>query len=113
MKQEIANKCIELLVELDKIVGNNITAKSLVLELGYLIKQDGETNRDRGHRALQNDDANKLYQENQQLICDNLRLKDMLASKIPAIENALERIVSGYEAISSSMLEIREIQKTL
>lgn len=114
MRKEIANRCIELLIELDKKVGINVDAKSLILELGYLIKQDGETNRNRGHYiALENDDPNKLYQENQQLICDNLRLKDMLASKIPAIEKSLNNIVNGYEAITSKIIEIREIQKTL
>lgn len=111
MTKELSNKCIELLVELNKAVGHNITAKSLVLELGYIIKQDIDT--DKNREEMLNGNAEKLYKENQQLICDNLRLKDILSSKIPAIENAFNSIGDRYDSINSMMVEIREFQKTL
>lgn len=109
------NRCIDMLSELNA-TANNKRDKSLILELGYIIKQEldlvrawenshNEQTRKRDGESI---DINKLLEDNAQLYKENEtllknlnKLKGMIESKIPSIQEDLTAISRKFDLLNS------------
>lgn len=109
------SRCINILSELNANA-NNKRDKSLILELGYIIKQEldlvkawesshNEQTRRRGGEPI---DINKLLEDNAQLYKENEtllknldKLKGMIESKIPSIQENLTVISRKFDLLNS------------
>lgn len=108
------NRCIEILSELNANTTNR-REKALILELGYIIKQEldlvnaWESNHDKqinNHRGKPIDinklleDNAQLYKENETLLKNLNKMKGMIESKIPAIQEELSVINGNFNALN-------------
>jgi hypothetical protein len=109
------NRCIDILSELNANA-NNKRDKSLILELGYIIKQEldlvkawesshnGQRLRCGGApidiEKLLEDNA-QLYKENETLLKNLNKLKGMIESKIPAIQEDLTVINRKFDLLNN------------
>ena len=109
------SRCIDILSELNANA-NNKRDKSLILELGYIIKQEldlvkawesshNEQTRRRGGEPI---DINKLLEDNTQLFKENEKLlkslakmKEIIDSKIPAIQEDLSVINGKFDMLNN------------
>ena len=109
------NRCIDILSELNANASNSLD-KALILELGYIIKQEldlveawenshNEQTRRRGGEPI---DINKLLEDNVQLykekktLLKNLdKLKTIIDSKIPSIQKDLTVISRKFDLLNN------------
>jgi hypothetical protein len=109
------NRCIDILSELNA----NTTSsrdKKLILELGYIIKQEldlvkaweSSHNEQRIRRGGEPIDINKLLEDNAQLYKENEtllknlnKLKGIIESKIPAIQEDLTVINRKFDLLNN------------
>ena len=109
MNSKQINRCIDLLSMLNAKIGGDKEMKAILLELGYIIKQESNDNKNRGL----NTEEEQLHKENQQLIFDNMKLNEMVNSKIPNVEYMLNTIISRYRELDALMQRVIETQNTL
>lgn len=109
------NRCIDILSELNANASNSLD-KALILELGYIIKQEldlveawenshNEQTRRRGGEPI---DINKLLEDNVQLYKENEtllknldKLKTIIDSKIPSIQEDLTVISRKFDLLNN------------
>ena len=109
------NRCIDILSELNANASNSLD-KALILELGYIIKQEldlveawenshNEQTRRRGGEPI---DINKLLEDNVQLYKENEtllknldKLKTIIDSKIPSIQKDLTVISRKFDLLNN------------
>lgn len=109
------NRCIDILSELNANASNSLD-KALILELGYIIKQEldlveawenshNEQTRRRGGEPI---DINKLLEDNVQLYKENEtllknldKLKAIIDSKIPSIQEDLTVISRKFDLLNN------------
>lgn len=109
------NRCIDILSELNANASNSLD-KALILELGYIIKQEldlveawenshNEQTRRRGGEPI---DINKLLEDNVQLYKENEtllknldKLKTIIDSKIPSIQEDLTTISRKFDLLNN------------
>lgn len=109
------NRCIDILSELNANASNSLD-KALILELGYIIKQEldlveawenshNEQTRRRGGGPI---DINKLLEDNVQLYKENEtllknldKLKTIIDSKIPSIQEDLTTISRKFDLLNN------------
>lgn len=109
------NRCIDILSELNANASNSLD-KALILELGYIIKQEldlveawenshNEQTRRRGGKPI---DINKLLEDNVQLYKENEtllknldKLKTIIDSKIPSIQEDLTTISRKFDLLNN------------
>lgn len=99
------NRCIDILAELN--AGADTRTKRLILEVGYILKQELETvnawdasqlsDRERGRQA--NIDVKKLLEDNTQLFNENkklyeanLKLKEVIDQRIPNVTQLVNTV---------------------
>lgn len=109
--------CIDNLAEINACLGSgNVALKRLVLEVGYILKQELDTvsawNAQVKHDRLKgyNVDVKKLMEDNTQLFNENkklyelnLKLKEVIDQRIPKVENAVNTINEKCEAFSTAL----------
>lgn len=97
-------RCIDNLAELNARADSS--SKRLILEIGYILKQELETveawndqfkdNRKRGYRDIDVkkllEDNTQLFNENKQLHDLNLKLKEVIDQRIPNVERGMRDI---------------------
>lgn len=110
--------CIDILAELN--VNANHNEKKLLLEVGYILKQELEIvnewdkqfvgdNRMRGHQIDVKkliEDNTQLFRENQQLHEINMKLKNLIDRKIPQVEYCVRSVndkITNFTNILSKM----------
>lgn len=109
------NRCIDILSELNANASNSLD-KALILELGYIIKQEldlveawenshNDQTRRRGGEPI---DINKLLEDNVQLYKENEtllknldKLKTIIDSKIPSIQEDLTVISRKFDLLNN------------
>lgn len=109
------SRCIDILSELNANVSNK-RDKTLILELGYIIKQEldlvkaweSSHNEQRMRRGGEPIDINKLLEDNAQLYKENetllknlAKMKGIVESKIPSIQEELVVIEGQFNALNS------------
>lgn len=109
------NRCIDILSELNANASNNLD-KALILELGYIIKQEldlvkawenshnGQTRRRGGEPIDINkllEDNVQLYKENETLLKNLDKLKTIIDSKIPSIQEDLTVISRKFDLLNN------------
>ena len=107
--------CIDNLAEINACLGRgNSALKRLVLEVGYILKQELDTvrawdaqfkeDRFKGHnidvKKLMEDNT-QLFNENKQLHELNLKLKEAIDQRIPKVENAVQAINEKVETFTT------------
>ena len=107
--------CIDNLAEINACIGNgNSAIKRLILEVGYILKQELDTvsawdaqfkgDKFKGHgidvKKLMEDNT-QLFNENQKLHQINLQLKEVIDQKIPKVENAIQTINQKVETFTT------------
>lgn len=107
--------CIDNLAEINACLGSgNSALKRLVLEVGYILKQELDTvsvwdaqfkgDKFKGHnidvKKLMEDNT-QLFNENQRLQAANLKLKEVIDQKIPRVENAIQHINEKVETFTT------------
>jgi hypothetical protein len=107
--------CIDNLAEINACLGSgNAALKRLVLEVGYILKQELDTvsawdaqfkgDRFKGHnidvKKLMEDNT-QLFNENKQLHELNLKLKEVIDQRIPKVENAVNTINEKFDTFST------------
>ena len=112
------NKCIDNLAEINGLIGGDSNIRRLLLEVGYILKQELEvvsswntqfnnTNKLRGYGNVDVkkliEDNTQLFNENRQLLDANFKLKAIIDSKIPEIEHKTNIITNGIKSISKSV----------
>ena len=112
------NKCIDNLAEINSLVGEDSNIRRLLLEVGYILKQELEVvsswnaqfNAANKLRGFCNVDVKKLiedntqlFNENRQLLDANFKLKEIIDSKIPYIEEKTNIITNGINHLSKSL----------
>jgi hypothetical protein len=112
------NKCIDNLAEINGLIGGDSNIRRLLLEVGYILKQELEvvsswntqfnnTNKLRGYGNVDVkkliEDNTQLFNENRQLLDANLKLKAIIDSKIPYIEEKTNIITNGINHLSKSL----------
>ena len=107
--------CIDNLAEVNAYVGSgNPTLKRLILEVGYILKQELDTVRAwdaqfkedkfKGHNIDVKkliEDNTQLFKENQKLHEINLKLKEVIDQRIPRVENAVNTINEKFDTFST------------
>lgn len=108
------SRCIDILSELNANVSNK-RDKTLILELGYIIKQEldlvkaweSSHNEQRMRRGGEPIDINKLLEDNAQLYKENEtllknleKMKGIVESKIPSIQEELVVIEGQFNALN-------------
>lgn len=108
------SRCIDILSELNANVSNK-RDKTLILELGYIIKQEldlvkaweSSHNEQRMRRGGEPIDINKLLEDNAQLYKENdnllknlAKMKGIVESKIPSIQEELVVIEGQFNALN-------------
>ena len=108
------SRCIDILSELNANVSNK-RDKTLILELGYIIKQEldlvkaweSSHNEQRMRRGGEPIDINKLlednaqlYKENENLLKNLEKMKGIVESKIPSIQEELVVIEGQFNALN-------------
>lgn len=109
------NRCIDILSELNANASNSLD-KALILELGYIIKQEldlveawenshnGQTRRRGGEPIDINkllEDNVQLYKENETLLKNLDKLKTIIDSKIPSIQEDLTVISRKFDLLNN------------
>lgn len=115
------NRGIDILATLNAKIKDN-ESKTLLLELGYILKQEllfvqkwdeqQSSNRNRGT----NIDLKKLLEDNTQLFNENRvlvesvnKMKQFIESKIPTIEDKIERILRETNSITNKIDNLETI----
>ena len=107
--------CIDNLAEINACLGSgNAALKRLVLEVGYILKQELDTvsawnaqfrgDRFKGHNVdVQKlmEDNTQLFNENKQLHELNLKLQEVIDRRIPKVENAVNTINEKFDTFST------------
>ena len=108
------SRCIDILSELNANVSSK-RDKTLILELGYIIKQEldlvkaweSSHNEQRMRRGGEPIDINKLlednaqlYKENENLLKNLEKMKDIVESKIPSIQEELVVIEGQFNTLN-------------
>ena len=111
------NRCIDILSELNANTSSK-RDKSLILELGYIIKQEldlvkaweSSHNEQITRRGKEPIDINKLLEDNTQLFKENEKLlkslakmKEIIDSKIPAIQEDLSVINGKFDMLNNNI----------
>jgi hypothetical protein len=111
------SRCIDILSELNARA-NDSRDKNRILELGYIIKQEldlvrawesehSEQKMKRGGAPIMVDklleDNAQLYKENETLLKNLEKLKNIVESKLPIIERHLEQIDNQFGSLNSFM----------
>ncbi len=109
------SRCIDILSELNANVSNK-RDKALILELGYIIKQEldlvkaweSSHNEQRIRRDGEPIDINKLlednaqlYKENENLLKNLEKMKGIVESKIPSIQEDLTVISRKFDLLNN------------
>lgn len=111
--EKALNKCIENLAEVNANLTSS-TLKRLVLEVGYILKQELDTvtawnsqfkvnNKFRGQQIDVNklmEDNTQLFNENHKLHEANMKLKEIIDQRIPQVEQAINGINTKFETFS-------------
>lgn len=113
------NRCIDILAELN--VNAPQHAKRLILEAGYILKQELETvnawdasqlnDKERGrHQQI---DVNKLLEDNTQLFNENkklmemnLKMKEVIDQRIPHVEDGIKSVHDKFNAFEEMILKL-------
>lgn len=108
------NRCIDILAELN--VNAPQSDKRLLLEVGYILKQELDNvnawdasqvaNRDRGrHQTIDVkkllEDNTQLFNENKKLLEMNSKLKEVIEQRIPHVEQSIGVVNSKFESLQS------------
>ena len=109
------NRCIDILAELN--VNATQHDKRLILEVGYILKQELETvnawdasqlsNRERGRQ--QNIDVKKLLEDNTQLFNENKKLQEINLSLKETIDQRIPRIAEMVGTVNEKFEAFEEI----
>lgn len=102
------SRCIEILADLNNKLYSK-EDKAMLLELGYLIKQNKVGGKDINVMELVEDNK-RLYQENQIMISNVLKMKEIVNTKIGEIATILDGMKSKYNYIKD---RIEELKKTV
>jgi hypothetical protein len=109
------NRCINILAQLNANT-NNRRDRNLILELGYIIKQEldlvnewnskhYEQSKILGNKAIDVDklleDNAQLYKENETLLKNLEKMKNMIESKIPSIQEDLSLINQKFDFLNN------------
>ena len=108
------NRCIDILAELSADADTH--SKRLLLEAGYILKQELEivnawdasqlSNRERG-RSINIDvkklleDNTQLFNENKKLIEMNMKMKEVIEQRIPHVEEGIGEINKKFGTLQS------------
>ena len=113
------NRCIDILAELN--AGADTRTKRLILEVGYILKQELETvnawdaaqldNRERGRHPQIDvkkllEDNTQLFNENKKLYEDNLKLKEVIDKSMPRVAELIGTVnekFSMFEEVISKL----------
>jgi hypothetical protein len=110
------NRCIDILSELNAHIDSNEVDKSLILELGYIIKQeldlvkswDDANNKNAMKRGIKQIDPQKLLEDNIQLFNEKEKLlkilakmKEDLEKKVPLIQKELSLIKEKFDILNN------------
>ena len=107
--------CIDNLAEINACLGSgNAALKRLVLEVGYVLKQELDTvsawnaqfrgDRFKGHNVdVQKlmEDNTQLFNENKQLHELNLKLQEVIDRRIPKVESAVQTVNEKFDTLST------------
>ena len=107
-------RCIDILAELN--AGADSNSKRLVLEVGYILKQELEAveawdsqfkDKKRGYGNI---DVNKLLEDNTQLFNENkqlqdlnLKLKEVIDKRIPNVEEGINEVNRKFNIMSETI----------
>ena len=107
-------RCIDILAELN--AGANSDSKRLILEVGYILKQELEAveawdsqfkDKKRGYGNI---DVNKLLEDNTQLFNENkqlqdlnLKLKEVIDQRIPNVERGISEVNRKFNIMSETI----------
>lgn len=100
------SRCIEILAELNNKLYSK-EDKGMLLELGYLIKQNKVGGKDINVAELIEDNK-RLYQENQTMISNVLRMKEIVNTKIGEIATILDGMRNKYNYIKDRIEELKK-----
>ena len=107
------NRCIDILAELN--VNATQHDKRLILEVGYILKQELSTveawdksqlaDRERGMRNIDVkkllEDNTQLFNENKKLVEMNLKMKEVIEQRIPHVEQSIGVVNEKFETLEN------------
>ena len=108
------NRCIDILADLN--VNATQHDKRLILEIGYILKQELDvvnawdssqlSNRERGRQQAIDvkkllEDNTQLFNENKKLIEMNLKMKEVIEQRIPMVEDHIGSINEKFDTLQS------------
>lgn len=108
-------RCIDNLAELN--AGADTSSKRLILEIGYILKQELEMveswnsqfkdNKNRGYGAIDVkkllEDNTQLFNENKQLQDLNMKLKEVIDTRIPNVEKGISEVNRKFNLMSETI----------
>jgi hypothetical protein len=106
-------RCIDILAELN--VHASSQEKRLILEVGYILKQELnaveawdsqiKSNKERGYDNIDVkkllEDNTQLFKENEKLLKSLAKMKEIIDSKIPAIQEDLSVINGKFDMLNN------------
>lgn len=113
------NRCIDILAELN--AGADTHSKRLILEVGYILKQELETvnawdasqlsNRERGRQQQIDvkkllEDNTQLFNENKKLVEMNLKLKEVIDQRIPRVEDGIKSVHDKFNIFEETLSKL-------
>ena len=108
-------RCIDNLAELN--AGADTSSKRLILEIGYILKQELEMveswnsqfkdNKNRGYGDIDVkkllEDNTQLFNENNQLLDLNMKLKEVIDTRIPNVEKGISEVNRKFNLMSETI----------
>ena len=108
-------RCIDNLAELN--AGADSNTKRLVLEVGYILKQELESveawnrqfkgNKNRGYGDIDVkkllEDNTQLFNENKQLQDLNMKLKEVIDARIPNVERGISEVNNKFYLLTENI----------
>lgn len=107
-------RCIDILAELN--AGADSNSKRLILEVGYILKQELETveawdsqfsDKKRGYDKIDVkkllEDNTQLFNENKQLQDLNIKLKEVIDQRIPNVEKGISEVNRKFSIMSETI----------
>jgi len=108
-------RCIDILAELN--AGADSNTKRLILEVGYILKQELESveawnrqfkgNKNRGYGDIDVkkllEDNTQLFNENKQLQDLNMKLKEVIDARIPNVERGISEVNNKFYLLTENI----------
>lgn len=114
------NRCIDILAELNANADSQ-HEKRLILEIGYMLKQELETvnawdasqlnDRERGRHAQIDvkkllEDNTQLFNENKKLIELNMKMKEVIDQRIPHVEEGIKSVHDKFNIFEETLSKL-------